>query len=424
MRQTLLSMGILALLTREMKSQIVIDTVSVGAGYANHKFYSLQNDEQGFQSKDNWDLGFEITGYSAAIIANTQRSNFAVYKAPYSIANYNAIDTAGINSWSVLYNSDETWSVGAFNRGANAANPNDLGWGVYDQSTHYILGDSCYVVKVSASIYKKLKIVSLIGGIYTFEYANINGTASQTATISKSAYTGKNFVYYDLSSNAALDREPTAASWDLMFGRYTAFVPSGSLTVPYAVVGVLANKNVYVHQENDVTNPSAFSTWAGNVFSTNISTIGHDWKAVDLNTSQWKVVNDTIYFVADRSGNIWKMRFSAFGGTSNGNYVFSKEKISAVGITDMSGKEVIKFTIYPNPSTANNSTLLFSSAQQLQDITVAVTDINGRSMSIERVKIETGLDHHTINTEGWNAGVYFITVSAAGNTSVQKLIKQ
>ena len=323
-----------------------------------------------------------------------------------------------------MYNSDETWSVGAFNRGANVANPNDLGWGVYDQSTHYILGDSCYVVKVSASVYKKLKIVSLIGGVYTFEYANLNGTASQTAAIAKSAYTGKNFVYYDLSANAVVDREPAAANWDLMFGRYTAFVSSGTLTLPYAVVGVLANKNVYVHQANDVTNPAAFSAWAGNVFSTNISTIGHDWKTVDLNTGQWKVVNDTVYFVADRPGNIWKMRFSAFGGSSNGNYVFSKEKISAVGLTDISGSEVTQFTIYPNPSTVGNATLLFSSAEQLQNITVEVTDLQGRRISAARLEIETGLDHHAINTDGWNPGVYFITVSAGGNASVQKFIKQ
>ena len=38
--------GILALFTNNLQSQIVVDTVSVGTGYANHKFYSLQNDEQ------------------------------------------------------------------------------------------------------------------------------------------------------------------------------------------------------------------------------------------------------------------------------------------------------------------------------------------------------------------------------------------
>ena len=178
------------------QAQVVIDTVSVGAGYINQKWYSLQNDEQGTaQSKDNWDIAFEITGASASILVNTQKTNFALYKAPYSISNYATVDTTGISNWPILYNSDTTWAVGALNKGANPSNAYDLGWGVYDINTHIVSGDSCYVIKLSATSYKKIKLVNLSGGIYTFEYANINGTSSQTATVNKSNYTGKNFAY-------------------------------------------------------------------------------------------------------------------------------------------------------------------------------------------------------------------------------------
>lgn len=424
MKKNLLAMGLLALISGNMNSQIVIDTVSVGAGYANHKFYSLQNDEQGTAPKDNWDIGFEITGYSAAILANTQRTSFALYKAPYSIANYASIDTAGITGWKALYNSDETWNIGAFSRGANPSNANDLGWGLYDQSTHYITGDSCYVVKISGSSYKKLKIVSLIGGVYTFEYANINGTSSQTATIAKSSYTGKNFAYYDLTTNAAVDREPVSANWDLMFGSYTAFVASGTITVPYTVTGVLANKGVGIYQYNDVVNPSTDVSWAGNVFSTNISTIGNDWKFFNLNTNQWKLVNDTIYFVGDKLGNIWKMRFTGFGGSSTGNFIFSKEKISATGINDLAGNVVTKFSVYPNPSNGETTTLLFNAEQQVSDVTVSVMDLNGRVISTEKITIENGMNKHVLNTSELNSGVYLVNVNAGGSNSTQKLIKQ
>lgn len=68
MKKQLLSMAMISVFALSSKAQTIIDTVSVGAGYANQKWYSLQNDEQGTtQSKDNWDIAFEITGYSASI---------------------------------------------------------------------------------------------------------------------------------------------------------------------------------------------------------------------------------------------------------------------------------------------------------------------------------------------------------------------
>jgi hypothetical protein len=254
MKERLLTIGLITISAFSLKSQIIVDTVSVGNLYANHKFYSLQNDEQGTQPKDNWDIAIETTGFSSAILANTQKPNFAVYKAPYSIANYGTVDTTGISSWPMLYNSDSTWSIGAFNRGADTSNAYDLGWGVYDMSTHYVMGDSCYVLKLSASSYKKLKIVSLINGVYTLEYASINGSSSQTVTIAKSAYASKNFAYLDMTSNTQLDREPASSAWDFQFGRYTAFVQG----MAYPVVGIMANKGVYVAQLNNVANRYAF----------------------------------------------------------------------------------------------------------------------------------------------------------------------
>lgn len=424
MRKTLLTTGLLAMAALGANAQIVIDTVSVGASYANHKFYSLKNDEQGTQSKDNWDIAFEINDITSSVLANTQKANFAVYRAPYSIANYGTIDTAGINTWPVLHNSDATWSVGAFNRGAISSNPMDLGWGIYDMNTHYVMGDSCFVVKLSATSYKKLKIVSLISGIYSFEYANINGSSSQTVTINKSSYTGKNFAYFDMTGNTALDREPVSANWDLMFGRYIAFVPSGPNSVsPYPVAGVLANKGVKVMQvDND---PTPATTTAANLqlsnFSSNISTIGHDWKAVV--GMGWAITNDTLYFVADKKGDIWKMRFTGFGGSGNGNYIFSKEQMTITGINDADGNLVSRFTVYPNPSNAGVVNLLFSSELQ-SEVTISLSDLNGRVLSTEKTVVGGGLNSHRLSTEGLTSGVYFVNVNAGSSASIQKIVIQ
>ncbi|MBL7919952.1 MAG: T9SS type A sorting domain-containing protein [Bacteroidia bacterium] len=419
MKKLLLSIGLIALFTMGSRAQIIIDTVSVGAGYANQKYYSLQNDEQGTQGKDNWDIGFEITGYAGTILANTQKANFTVYKAPYSIANYAIIDTTGIISWPMLYNSDQTWDVGAFNRGANPFNSNDLGWGVYDVNTHIITGDSCYVIKLSAASYKKVKFENLSGGIYTFEYANINGTSSQTATINKSNYTGKNFAYYDMTANVAVDREPVSANWDLTFGRYTAFIPTA-----YPVVGVMSNKGVKVAQADNVTSPSTYNTWSTHNLNSNITEIGHDWKYFNLSNNAWWLAQDTVYFVKDKPGNIWKIRFTAFGGSTTGNVVFSKEKLSTVGITDVMGNIISKVTVYPNPSNGSNTTLLFSNESEIVKVLVSIIDLNGKLISEETITTSNGINLYNLNTQLLNSGVYFIQLNAGGNETTQKLIIQ
>ena len=417
-------MGLIAVSAFSLKSQIIVDTVSVGAGYINHKFYSLQNDEQGTQSKDNWDIAIEATGYASAIWANTQKANFAVYKAPYSIANFGSVDTAGISGWPMLQNSDSTWNIGAFNRGANPANSSDLGWGVYDFNTHYVMGDSCYVVKLNATTYKKLKIVSLISGVYTLEYSNINGSSSQTVTVAKSAYTGKNFAYLDMSSNTLLDREPGSSSWDFLFGRYTAFVANGPVMSPYPVVGIMANKGVYVAQMNNVANPSTFYAWPGVPMSTNITTIGHDWKTVNINTGAWAVVVDTIYLVNDKPGNIWKVRCTGFGGSANGNFIFSKEKLSAVGVADEKGNSFGEMTLYPNPVSGSDVTLVLTSRVQSAEVAVSVMDVTGKVLSSEKINANEGINQHQLNTEALSSGVYFVTIKAGSYVSTQKLIKQ
>ncbi len=419
MKKHVLSLSTLALFTISTQAQVIIDTVSVGAGYINQKYYSLQNDEQGTQAKDNWDIGFEITGYAGTILANTQKANFAVYKTPYSIANYATIDTTGMSSWPLLYNSDQTWDIGAFNRGANPSSSNDLGWGVYDVNTHIITGDSCYVIKLSANSYKKIKFENLSGGIYTFEYANINGTSSQTATINKSTYIGKNFAYYDMTSNAPVDREPVSANWDLTFGRYTAFIPTA-----YPVVGVMSNKGVKVSQADNVASPVTYNTWSAHTLNSNITEIGHDWKYFNLSGNTWWLSQDTVYFVKDKPGNIWKMRFTNFGGSATGNVVFSKEKLSTVGIADVTGNIISKVTVYPNPSNGSNTTLLFSTENEIAKIAIAIMDINGKLISEDTITTNNGINQHILNAASLNSGVYFIQLNAASYKTIQKLIIQ
>ncbi|MCW3084369.1 MAG: hypothetical protein JWP12_1735 [Bacteroidetes bacterium] len=397
----------------------ITDTVSLSAGYANQKWYSLANDEQGTaQSKDNWDLGFEITGFSASIIANTQKASFMVYKTPFSIGNFNTLDTAGIAGWPTVFNSDTTWSIGAFNKGITS-DPFDLGWGIYDMGTHFVNGDSCFVIKLSAASYKKFKIDNLGNGIYNFTYANIDGSSLQTHALAKATYPNKNFGYYDLTNNTEIDREPATANWDLTFVKYTTFIPSA-----YGVTGILSNKGLKVAEADNVPSVETYNNYSGATFNTPMNEIGYDWKSFNMSTGAYNVSHDTCYFIQTANGDIWKLRFTGFGGSANGDFMFGKTLLSTTGIEDVAGNTISKFSLYPNPVSNGELHVLFSSEKEVNDVTLTIMDITGKIISAQTMNLTAGFNTYSTSVDELSSGIYMIRLSAPGFTNVQKFVKQ
>jgi hypothetical protein len=413
---------IISTLISQIKAQTIADTISIGAGYANQKWYSLQNDEQGStQSKDNWDIAFEISGFSAAILANNQKANFKVYQSPYTLSNFGILDTTGINTWPTLSNSDTSWAIGAFNQGANTNNSFDLGWGLYDLNTHIVTGDSAYVIKLNASTFKKLKIETLANGIYTFTYSDINGGNLQTATINKTNYAGKNFVYYNMISNTIIDREPTSSSWDLSFGRYISYLQPSNTA--YSVVGIQQNKGVKVAQVDNVLNPNTYSNYNAHNFASEINTVGHDWKTFDLSNNAWKISQDTLYFIKSKSGDIWKLQLTGFGGSANGNFIFTKEKLLNVNLDNQQQNKITSLSIYPNPSLGDEVKLIYDIVHPVNKAELIVSDINGHILyQSELINIQ-GFYQHIIHTSQYAKGLYTICINTDGQTIYKKLIK-
>ncbi len=220
-------------------------------------------------------------------------------------------------------------------------------------------------------------------------------------------------------SNAVINREPVSANWDLTFGRYTAFI-----STPYPVVGVMSNKGVKVAQADNVASPATYNNWAAHALNTNITEIGHDWKYFNLSSNAWWLSQDSVYFVKDKPNNVWKMRFTAFGGSANGNFIFSKEKMSAVGIADIAGNIISKVTVYPNPSNKNNTTLLFSTENGTSKVLVSIIDLNGKLISEQTIITRNGINQHALNTSMLNSGIYFIQINAGSYNTTQKLIIQ
>ncbi|MES2591852.1 MAG: T9SS type A sorting domain-containing protein [Bacteroidota bacterium] len=416
MKKLLLLSTSLLILTK-VNAQVVADTVSLGAGYTNQKWYSLENDEQGTSPKNNWDIAFDVSGFGSSIHINSVTGTMLWKYSSADTAGWATIDTTGIATWPALYNSDTSWALGAFDKGIILSNSFDLGWGVYNPTNHITTGDSLFVIKLAGGTYKKLWIEQLGSATYSFRYADLNGGNLQVASILKSTYAGKNFGYYSLQSNTELSREPISADWDFSFMQYTTFLPT-----PYGVTGIIANKGVEVAQANNINNVAAYADWNAHTYVSKINEIGYDWKA--FTGTAYAITDSLIYFVKTNAGDIWKVIPTGFGGGANGNCMFTKQKISSVSITDINEKNNATMAVYPNPSAGENITLVYNFERNSPFSDLTILDVMGKTVYTDKLNGKKGLHQYQFSLEGLNAGIYFVTINSNGSRLQQKLIIQ
>ena len=170
------------------------DSVSLLPSYKNQSYYDFNNGEVANVDNTNWDLAFSAAGYGSSIRINGQ-TNTKLYVYPNGdINDWSTLDTNGMSSWKAVNNSDESWSLGAFDQNSDPNNTMDLGWGIYSTVTHHITGDSLHVIQLSDGSYKKLHIIKLSSGNFEFKYADIDGGNEVNASLDKSNFTDKNFL--------------------------------------------------------------------------------------------------------------------------------------------------------------------------------------------------------------------------------------
>ncbi|WP_343636469.1 T9SS type A sorting domain-containing protein [Fluviicola sp.] len=396
-------------------AQLVSDSVTMGAGYANNIWYSLQNDEQGTaQAANNWDLGFATTispsnPLAASIIFNNKIG--AVYAVPGSNGTDLATaDTTGMASWTPLYNSEETWSEGALN--AASAGGTDYGWGNYDAVNHTgIVANRVFAIKYTNNSVKLFTVsLSFMSSSYTVDYSNADHSGTGSATVGITAYATKNFVYLPLGG-AVVDREPASTTWDLLFTQYAA---NNGAPYPYNMVtGILHNVGVEVAEVHPVNNPETDMSFGIATYSEDINTIGYDWKTY---SGSYTIEDSLVYFVKDVDGDYWRLIMTGFSGTSLGKFNFKKEKVSSLGITE--NKELIS-GIFPNPA-ANQVTVMVDSES---DATVKVVSMTGQVV-FENAATSNALQAMTISTVDFTNGVYLVQVSNGAATTTQRLVVQ
>ena len=392
------------------------DSVMIGAGYSDHVWYSLETGEVARSAKDRWDFAFSVSGFGSSILLNHLNDNKLYVYPNGDTASWTTLDTNGISTWSQLYNSDTSWNYGAFNANTDRDNDFDLGWGVYNMITHQVVGDSLFVLQ-QGNAFKKIWIKGLAGGVYTVKLANLDGSQEVDVAINKADYGQRNFVYYSVSANEIRNLEPLNDAWDLKFTQYTTIIPSFG---GYPASGVLQNGNVTTAQVSEVGDPLNFDDHERQEFSTEINTIGHDWKSFDFATNQWSIDDSTVYFVRARNGALWRLVFTDFGGSATGKYVFQKELIEEASELPQGVEAPSKASlqIYPNPSNQGWANLLYASNAPVQ---LTIHDLQGRVVYSAQQGAAV-LGQIQLSTQAWSAGMYIVRMESSGATQTQKLI--
>ena len=390
---------------------IVNDTVITGPNYANTMWYSLENDEHAPQPSDNWHIGLSTSvsptsGVAASVLFNHKMGT--VYAIPNSsAANFATVDTAGLSTWTPLYNSDVTWAEGAFN--SIATGHPDYGWGEYAANHTGISASRVFVLKLTGNVYKKIMFDLTWAGGYTLKYANLDNTDLQTQVVPLTAYASKNFVYYSVTTNTVLDREPASEAWDLTFTQY----PTLTQGVKYTVAGILHNHGVEVAKVRPV-NDTTYMDWSQHTFSEDINTIGYNWKNAQAGT----VEDSTVFFIKAKDGALWKVVMTGFVGAAGGKYYFRKQKLSALGVNEMEAEEAF-MTVYPNP--ANESVSLVLDNADASDI--KIYSLTG-SLVYTTTVAGNGLQHVQVPVATFSNGLYQVICTSKGKTITQKLVVQ
>jgi len=290
------------------------EAISLNTGYANDIYYRLSDGLITSVPRSNWDIGFSVSPREASILTNgTSGVILKVYPTSAGWTWADPVDTTGYHSWNTLYNSDTTWTEGAFNM--NAPGHPNYGWAEYNTSTHNLTGVSLYIIKTRNTSFKKIWIENkmTVAQTYAFRYSDLDGSNEKVVNLNL-AGKNKNFVYYSLDTNAEVDREPETDKWNIVFTKWI------DNTLHYPVTGVLQNIGTTAQESAD-TDPLS-TEFPETSYLTDISTIGSDWKIINMDTFVYSIDETRVFFIKDLNNEIHRIKFKTFEGSSTGNITF------------------------------------------------------------------------------------------------------
>ena len=369
---------LLLLLSIQNRAQQLVE-FSLGSGYQYDIYYSLTEGITAFPERDNWEIAF-ATGDNPNIRINSG-TGVTLFQVSDNFDDWDAIQSLPSNAVQ-LRNSYTDWDTGAFLRNS--------GWGSYNVDSQMVEGSKIYIINYG-SYSQKIRINSLLNGVFSFSVANLDGSNEQNISLDVSGFSNKQFLYYSLINDEVVDREPE--DWDIIFTKYEEDLNSNAENPLYYIVtgGLTNNNNIAQYDGFLDVNPEFSSLNLAN----DINTIGYDWK--EYNGSYIIVPNRAYFLLNQEEDNLYKITFQSFAGGQTGNMSFLIEQLnynpSSLDESD------ITFNIYPNPNSGN-----FIINYMGNDAKLEITDLNGRSL------IQKKGSFLTVDINNLNNGIYIATI--------------
>ncbi len=227
-----------------------------------------------------------------------------------------------------------------------------------------------------------------------------------------------------------LKREPDNNKWDLLFTRYFAKQTDPSNPY-YQVTGVLHNVPCKaIRIKGELSDLVSVTDTGDSRFSDKINTIGYDWKTFDFNSNKflmgdsltYVVLNSNVESNATVTYEIYKLKFTGFGGGANGKVAFATQKMltlnTAINTVD---ENKFVYTLSPNPS--NGNTQLFVNTEKLSAMQINIYDLNGKLIYNQQAK-NNGFHVYSLPTENLGKGLYIVNIQCGNSQQTEKLVIQ
>jgi len=409
-----------------------IQEIATGAGYQKQSFVNLTAGTEKQVANTAWDIAFTVYGLQDGGVFINESAGTVMGQPQAVIELYDALtnnfadqpDPAALTA-NRLFNSEKSWSYGAFNEVRDPSSQLDYGWGQYNFMNHSIAGSKVYVLKLRNGQYRKIKIELLSGNIYTFRYANLDGAGETVKTINKTEHAGKTLAYFNFETGATADVEPATDGFDLMYCRYyTPLYDSTNMTViPYQVTGILHGRGATVAEAAGIDPETVqFANYQGNLKS-ELDAIGYDWKT--FTGSAWSIDLNRVYFLKTAQNRVWKLYFLDFEGSSTGKAVFEKTDLGIVSAVQSPLAVGLKALAYPNPVESQLTLSLDVPAALAQSGLLEVVDVQGRIVGSRPVELHTGFQVFEMPANNWPSGFYVLRLRLSEQEiNLGKIIKR
>lgn len=388
-----------------------LQEISTGSGYNKQSYVNLVAGTEHQVANEAWDIAFTVAPEDAGIFINESVGSaleaFPIQAFISFTDDFTLVPDSTLFIEYPLLNRESSWSYGALNEYRDGGDPFDFGWGMYNPATQEIEGFYIYVIQLRNGSYLKLQIQSLTNGVYTFRYANLDGSDEVTKTISKADHAGKILAYFSFATGESVDVEP-ADGFDLLYCRYIALLEAQGDSVPYLLTGILSAKGIEVAQADNVDpNTVEFQAYADSL-SSHPEIIGYDWKFFDLGNFAWVITQNLVYFVKTRDDHIWKLQLLTFSGSGSGNTVFEKTDLGILSAVEDPWSPVSKFNVYPNPSINEVNVSYTLKDPGSATVKLQLFDSSGRFVDQYNTQAGEGLNVFTFQRDNLISGTYFI----------------